>query len=127
MDMIYAIGRVLFSLLFLIGAWKHLVHHDAMGQYAASRGVFGGRSLSIIAGIVLLFGGLSFLTGVYVRISSILLLLFLLSTTAIVHRFWKVESPLERQYEKEHFYKNVAITGALLSYFAHGSGPLTML
>lgn len=118
--MIDVIGRILFSLVFLIGAWKHLIHSDEMGQYAASRGVFGGRFLSYLSGVMLLLGGVSLLTGSFVRYGSLLLLLFLIPTTILMHRFWRADSPLEKQQEKWQFYKNIALIGALISYFSHG-------
>ena len=130
MDWLYLIGRLLFSLLFLMSGFGHLKNADGMGQYAASKGVPAPKAAVIVSGLMLLAGSLSVLLGVWMEIGTWLLVLFLLPTSFMMHDFWAVEDPMESQNQQAHFMKNLAMAGgALVLYWVvqtHGYGPFTL-
>jgi uncharacterized membrane protein YphA (DoxX/SURF4 family) len=44
----------------------------------------------------------------------------MIPTTYAGHPFWKETDPERRQQQRAHFFKNVAITGGLVTYAALG-------
>ncbi|MGH7549743.1 MAG: DoxX family protein [Gemmatimonadota bacterium] len=130
MDWLYLIGRILFSLIFLMSGFGHLTQSDAMSQYAASKGVPAPKAATIVSGLMILAGGLSILFGAYMEIGTWLIVFFLLPTSFMMHDFWKVEDPGHRQVEQAMFMKNLSMTGAALVFYwlvqTHGYGPFAL-
>ncbi len=130
MDWLYLIGRVLFSLIFLMSGFGHLTQSDAMAQYAASKGVPAPKAATILSGLMIVAGGLSILLGVYMEIGAWLIVFFLLPTSFVMHNFWKVEDPMQKQVEQAQFMKNLSMTGAALVFYwlvqTHGYGPFAL-
>lgn len=65
----------------------------------------------LISGVMLLLGGLSVLFGFWVDIGALLLIIFLLPAAFMVHDYWTIEDPQERQNEQVHFFKDLALAG----------------
>lgn len=130
MDWIYLIGRVLFSLIFLLSGVSHFTQLDAMSKYAASSGVPAPKLSVAVSGLMVLAGGLSVLLGLYMEIGAWLIVLFLLPVAFMMHAFWKVGDPMQRATQQAHFMKNVALAGAaMILYWAvqmQGYGPFTL-
>jgi uncharacterized membrane protein YphA (DoxX/SURF4 family) len=130
MDWLYLIGRLLFSLIFLMSGFGHLTQSDALSQYAASKGVPAPKAATIVSGLMILAGGLSILLGVYMEIGAWLIVFFLLPTSFMMHDFWKVEDPMQKQVEQAMFMKNLSMTGAALVFYwlvqTHGYGPFAL-
>ena len=61
--------------------------------------------------------------GFYAWVGAILLIIFLVPTTLIMHRFWDVEDPQMAMIEMVNFTKNWALVGAMLVLWYAGSGP----
>ena len=66
---------------------NHLRNISSMTGYAASKGVPFPKAAIIGTGILLLLGGLGIVLGFYVRISCLLLLLFLIPVTFKMDQF----------------------------------------
>lgn len=115
MDFLLLIARILFSGIFLSSAFGHLSNTEQMGEYAASKNVPLPKAAVFISGLILLFGGLSVLLGIWVEIGAVLLIIFLIPAAFMMHNFWEVEDPMERQNEQSHFWKDLALAGG--SYF----------
>ena len=130
MDWLYLIGRILFSLIFLMSGFGHLTQSDALSQYAASKGVPAPKVATIVSGLMILAGGLSILLGVFMEIGAWLIVFFLLPTSFMMHNFWKVEDPMQKQVEQAQFMKNLSMTGAALVFYwlvqTHGYGPFAL-
>jgi len=77
--------------------------------------------LLIGAIILLLLGGLMVLIGYRSSFGSILLLLYYIPVTFIVHSFWNDPVKVQR-IQAIMFMKNLAIIGGLLMIIANGSG-----
>jgi uncharacterized membrane protein YphA (DoxX/SURF4 family) len=114
MDILFLIGRVLYSLIFLMSGFGHFAQLEQMAQYAQSKGVPSPKLAVAGSGVLLLLGGLSVLLGFYPTIGLILLIVFLVPTTLLMHNFWAVEDPMQRQMEMVNFLKNMALLGAAL-------------
>jgi uncharacterized membrane protein YphA (DoxX/SURF4 family) len=71
-----------------------------------------------ITGVLLLLGGLSILLGLYPLVGSVLLVVFLLPVSLMMHNFWKVQDPQMKAAEKVNFIKNMALLGGVLMLLA---------
>lgn len=130
MDWLYLIGRILFSLIFLLSGFGHLTQSGALSQYAASKGVPAPKAATLVSGLMILAGGLSILLGVFMEIGAWLIVFFLLPTSFMMHDFWKIEDPMQKSVERAQFMKNLSMTGAALVFYwlvqTHGYGPYTL-
>src|SRR4051812_5292762 len=89
------IGRILFSLLFLMSSFGHF-SSGTIG-YAASQGVPLASIAVPLSGIIALLGSLSLILGFRARIGAWLLVLFLVPVTLSLHAFWGVADPQAHQ------------------------------
>lgn len=120
---ITVLGRVLFSLIFLVSGLTHLVRYGDMVEYATANGVPVPWLLVPFTGLMILAGGASVLLGFYARLGAWLLVLFLIPTALIMHRFWGLEDPGLASVQMAHFMKNLALAGAALLITRFGGGP----
>ena len=118
------IGRVLFALIFVASVIGHF--SGAMIDEAEAHGVPLAIIIVPLAGLLALLGGVSIMLGYRARFGALLLVLFLVPVTLVMHRFWGVADPQMAMLQKVHFMKNTALIGAafLLMYF--GSGPYSL-
>ena len=118
MHIAFLIGRVIVALYFLESAWNHLAHSGHMIGYAQSKGVPSPKLAIMGSGVLLLLGGLSILTGMYTGVGLALLIIFLVVVSFKMHDYWKESDPMAKNGSRLHFYKNMAIIGALLMMYA---------
>lgn len=124
MDALAPIGRLLFSLIFLLGVPNHFKQQTM--DYAASAGVPAPHVLVPLAGIIAFVGGLSILLGFRARWGGIALLIFLVPVTLYMHRFWGLGDPQQAQMQQVNFLKNVALMGGALFFVYAGSGAYSI-
>ena len=117
---ILLLGRVLYSLFFLMSGYNHLTKVGMMAQYAGSQGVPAPKLAVGVSGLMLIGGGLSILLGFEPRVGALLLVAFLVPTAVLMHRFWGVADPMMAQNQFIHFWKNIVMAGAalIIYYFA---------
>ncbi len=118
MDYIFLIARVLFGGYFAVGGFNHLRHSDAMAGFAASKKVSSPKAMVIISGLMILLGGLGIITGLYVGTSVLLIVLFLIPVTFIMHNYWNETDPNAKMADRVQFMKNMALIGAALAFLA---------
>lgn len=114
MEVVSIVGRVIVGVYFLLNAYNHLVKGSHMVGYASSKHVPSPRAAIFGSGILLLAGGLSILSGAYMFWGIILLILFLVPVTFVMHNYWKETDSNTRMNEKISFEKNLALVGLLL-------------
>lgn len=135
------LGRLCFSVIFIISGIFKILHWDATEQSLVNQMLdFLSKSydqgwakalfdhvlplaptLLVIATIVEIAGGLLILLGIQVRLGALILTLFLIPTTFLFHNFWGLEGK-EQQMQMVHFMKNLAIFGGGLTLLAFGKG-----
>jgi len=125
MRVIPLIGRILFSLLFIVAPAMNLFK-SSTAAYAASAGVPAASILVPLAGIIAILGGLSILLGFKAKTGGWLIVIFLIPVTLFMHRFWTIDDPMQQQDQMVHFMLNVSLTGAALIIAYFGSGPLSL-
>ncbi len=119
------IGRVLFSVLFLVSGFLKVTHYSQMVGYAAAKGVpMAGVGIAIAA-VLELVGGLAILAGFQTRIAAWVLILYIIPTTYFFHNFWTMTG-MDQQNNLAHFLKNLAIMGGLLLLAANGPGGYSL-
>jgi putative oxidoreductase len=117
------LGRLLFTLIFLESV---PMHFSAQGiGYAAHSGVPWPNLLVPLSGILALAGGLSVLLGYHARIGALLLALFLIPITLMMHAFWNIPGS-EARMQMVMFMKNVSMLGAALMIMHFGAGPISI-
>ena len=106
------LGRLIFGGYWVYAGLNHWMHYGVTAAYAASRGVPAPEFAVIGTGAMLVAGGLGILTGLAPRIGALLIAIFLLAVTPIMHAFWNDITPAERVADLTNFTKNVALLGA---------------
>jgi putative oxidoreductase len=117
------IGRLLLSMIFLNTILGHF--SSAGVGYAAQQGVPMANVLVPLSGVIALAGALSIVFGFHARIGALLLALFLIPVTLLMHQFWNVPDAMQAMNERVSFLKNLSILGGvtLIGYF--GAGPIS--
>jgi putative oxidoreductase len=118
------LGRVFFSLLFIVAGFGHF--SDATIGYAASQGVPYAGLLVPLSGLMAMIGGAMILLGYRAKIGGWVLAAFLVPVTFKMHAFWGIGDPTEAAIQQAMFMKNIALLGGALTYAYFGSGPYSI-
>jgi putative oxidoreductase len=118
------LGRLLFVAIFLASVPMHFSSSGA--EHAAAAGVPLANVLVPLSGILALVGGLSVLFGFHARWGALLLALFLVPVTLVMHRFWMVADPAQAMIQRVMFMKNVAMIGTTFLLMHFGAGPISV-
>jgi uncharacterized membrane protein YphA (DoxX/SURF4 family) len=121
-------GRILFSMLFVMGGMNHLMKLNDMAGYAQSKGVPAPKAATIVSGIMIIAGGLMVALGWRRFIGAGLLVVFLLPKAFVLHAFWKESDPVARMNEMAHFMKDLALAGGALfiAYYGGAAWPMAL-
>jgi putative oxidoreductase len=122
-DVLQMIARLLVSWLFLLSGYRHLVMRKPMAEYARASGVPMPLAAVVVTGLMMLAGGLSLLLGWHPRLGAALIFVFLVAVAFWVHRFWTFTDPMQRATQEAHFWKNIALAGAMLWIIARTHWP----
>ncbi len=107
------IGRVIVGLYFINSGFNHFKGLSMIAGYAGSKGIPMSKFSTIVSGLFLLFGGLSFLLGIYQVIGAALLIAFLLPAALFIHNFWTLPKK-QRMNDMINFMRNFALIGFIL-------------
>ena len=113
MTTLLIIGRILFGFLMLSAGLSHFTKYKNMKMMTGSAKMpLPGLSV-IFTGVLLLLGGLSFIFWYEIWWGTLLLLIFFILVTPVMHAFWKA-SPTEKMRQTHSFMGNMSIIGLLL-------------
>src|SRR5262245_51512142 len=104
---IFLVGRVLFGGYFLLSGINHFTHLQQLAAYSTSKGVPAPQLGVLVGGVLLFLGGLSVLLGVRPRIGLLLIAIFLIPVTFLIHNFWADTDPAMRMNDQVSFLKNI--------------------
>jgi uncharacterized membrane protein YphA (DoxX/SURF4 family) len=111
-DILFLLGRVLFGGFFVYSGINHFQHADMLAGFTGSKG-FPSPKLAVMAsGLIIVLGGLSILLGVRPIWGIVLLTLFLLPVSFVMHNYWADRDPMTRINNQVNFQKNLAMLGA---------------
>jgi len=115
------IGRVLLASLFLPAGIAKLTGFAGTVGYISSVGLPLPEVGAALALTVEILGGIALLIGFGTRPAALVLALFTLAASYFFHAFWAV--PAEQHMVTQLlFFKNIAVTGGLLTLAAWGAG-----
>ncbi len=121
------LGRVLFGGFFIMSGINHFFNVGMMSGYARSKNVPAAYLAVIGSGVLLVLGGASVLLGLFPILGLLLLILFLVPTSVLIHNFWTIEDPQARAADQINFLKNMALTGAALALmYGAADWPLSL-
>ena len=108
-------GRVLYGGLMVYAGISNFLNLKIMAELTKMKGMPLPTLSVAIASAILILGGLSILVNYRTKIGVLLIWIFLVPVTLIIHNFWTVEDPMIRGNEMAHFLKNLlALAGALI-------------
>jgi uncharacterized membrane protein YphA (DoxX/SURF4 family) len=117
-DVAFLIGRVLFGGLFLYNGVNHFRNRAAITGYSTYKGVPAPAAATVLSGLWLLLSGLSVVLGVMPRAGLLMIVVFLLGVTPVMHNYWTVADQNQRLADFINFQKNMALLGAALMLLA---------
>jgi putative oxidoreductase len=126
MEILVLLGRVLYSLIFILSGVGHFQGRKMMAGYAKSKGLPAAELMVVASGAVELIGGILILLGYQARYGAWLIVLFLVPVTFTMHRFWTLADPMQKAADRAMFLKNIALLGAALLIAYFGSGPFSL-
>jgi uncharacterized membrane protein YphA (DoxX/SURF4 family) len=112
MNYLFLAGRILYGGFFLLAGVDHFRRVAMMTPYAAAKGVPFPKLAVLVSGAVIVLGGLSVVLGVRPTLGAVLLTVFLVPVTFMMHNYWKASDPQARRADQVQFKKNIALLGA---------------
>lgn len=125
-DVVDLIARILIACIFLWEAYDSIKFFKSTKALMTEYGITWNQEILLIGAIFLLIlGGILVLIGYRSGFGAILLLLYWVPVTFIVHSWWNDPIELQRV-ESIAFMKNLAIIGGLLMIYVNGSGKYSV-
>jgi len=114
------LGRILLSLLFIIGGWGKLMGPAAAQAMLAKFNLPMVEAAWLLAVVVELGGGLAILFGLFARPVGLILAIWCVATALIAH------TNLADRSQEIQFFKNMGLTGGFLYVAAFGAGAWSL-
>jgi len=118
MKVAHLIGRILLGGFLVFGSIMNLVQFKATVAFAQAYGVPYPQFLSLVAMLLLLAGGTSILTGFQPRVGIVVMMVFLIPVTLMMHQFWKIQDPMQSLIQEKFFMENIGLLGSMLMFLA---------
>jgi putative oxidoreductase len=120
------IGRCMLAALFILAGVAKIQNWDETAAAMAAHGVSAAGPLLALAVVVELGAGLGLAAGFHTRLMALVLFLFTLAVSFVMHDFWTIADDAARaRAEMQLFAKNMAIAGGLLVLVGMGAGRLS--
>ena len=125
-DVIDLIARIFISLIFLFEAYDSIEYFKTTKKIMTAYGITWQQDILLLGAIwFLAIGATLVLIGYRSSLGAIMILLYWVPVTFIVHSFWNDPVEIQRE-ESIAFMKNIAIIGGLLTVFVNGSGKYSV-
>lgn len=118
-------GRALIAAIFLRSGAEKIVNFGGTAAMMSAKGMPYSDYLLIAAIAIELVAGLALVFGYKVRWAAAALIVFLVPATLIFHNYWAADAA-QLQNQTNHFFKNVAILGALVFVMGVGAGAASV-
>lgn len=119
------IGRIALAAIFLQSGYDKLFNFGQTVKLMASKAMPMPEILLVPAIAILLAGGLMLLVGWKARWAALALIVFMIPATLYFHSFWTYPQ-VQFVNQFHHFFKNLAIIGALFMVMGMGSGAMSL-
>ena len=115
MNTLITAGRILYGGVMIFAGVNNYLNLKVMADITRSKGMPLPTLCVVVASAICILGGISILINYQIKIGVLLIWIFLVPSTVIIHNFWTVEDPMVRGNEMGHFLKNLLIlAGALI-------------
>ena len=122
-DIIDLVGRIFLATIFIFEAFDSIRYFPETQAAMTLHGVTWNQDLLLYGAIFLLTtGGLMVLTGYRSTLGAVLLLMYWVPMTFIVHDFWNLTKAEGLREQSILFMKNFAVIGGLMMLAGKGSG-----
>lgn len=112
MAYLFLAGRVLYGGFFLLVGIDHFRRVEMMAAYTGAKGNPAPRLAVLGSGVVLVLGGLSALLGIRPTWGVLLVTIFLVPASFLMHNYWAATDPSVRRMDMTTVKKNIALLGA---------------
>ena len=116
-EVAFLLSRVGFGGVLAFMGLNHFLNAEEMTGYAEFKGIPAPEASVLLSGGLLVFGGLSVVTGVLPAIGAGALAVFLVVSAVTMHDFWDADGE-EAQTEMTQFLKNIGLTAGALAFLA---------
>lgn len=120
-DIAALVGRILLAAIFIKSGFGKITGFEGTVGAIASKGLPLPQVGAILAILVELGGGILLAVGFKARWAALAIAIFTIVAGIFFHNYWAVEAA-QRMGQEINFWKNVAITGGALGFFAFGPG-----
>ena len=117
MEITFLVGSFVLGVYFLFNTFNHFAQAKMLVSYAKAQDVPLADISVPGSRILLVLGGISFLTGLYPTIGLIAVVLFLVPVAFMMHRFWGVEKQTMMT-QMSNFLKSLALAASELMFLA---------
>jgi uncharacterized membrane protein YphA (DoxX/SURF4 family) len=118
MEVLFLIGRVLFSAVFVLSALTaHFIGYRQGVEYARAYNSPAPEFGVLVTGVMAFAGGLMVALGLWADLGALVVAAFLLVITPIMHAFWNETDEQMRATQTAMFLKNFALLGGALIIF----------
>lgn len=108
------VGRIMFSLIFIFSGITQLFNLKDTVQQMSRLGMPFPKFAAISSSLIAAVGGIAVVFHRYSLYGTIIILLFLLPSTFMGHRFWSIKNKKEKNNQMQHFIKNISLIGGAL-------------
>jgi uncharacterized membrane protein YphA (DoxX/SURF4 family) len=118
MNAVLLASRTIFGLIFVTSGIKHFAKVEAMTGYSKFKNVPAAKFSVLLSGLILFFGGISVILGIFADLGALLLSGLLAIIALKMHDFWNQSDPQVKQTESVGFWKDISLAGSALFFFA---------
>jgi putative oxidoreductase len=117
-DLALLVGRLLFGALFVYNGLAHFRNRAASTWYARHKKVPAAGVAVVVSGSWLILSGLSLVFGIRPHLGAVMIIVFLLVVSPLMHNFWTATDDATRMNDFINFTKNIALAGGALMALA---------
>jgi putative oxidoreductase len=125
-DLLILIGRILLAWVFVGSAYGALTSFSGSVSYFQSLNLPSPQLFTTITVTLEIVISAGLILGVGTRYCAILAFLFVLSATAIAHRYWDYPAGPQQIGQYNNFLKNISISGGALLILVTGGGRFSL-
>ncbi|MEP9350960.1 DoxX family protein [Xanthobacter sp. KR7-225] len=125
-DVALLFGRLFMAALFLPSGIQKATNLSGITGMLAGKDLPYPGTLALLAVIAEIAGPIALILGIASRLTAILLIGFVVVATLTAHAYWLMPDAAAQATQKIQFFKNLAIVGGLLCYFASGPGAISL-
>ncbi len=120
------VGRCMLAALFVLAGVGKIQNWDETAASMTAHGISAAGPLLALSVVIEIGAGLALVAGFRTRLMALVLFLFTLAVSFVMHDFWTISDNAElARTQMQLFAKNMAIAGGLLLLVGMGAGRLS--